>query len=195
MVHVRFAPTSTGVTTGTFALTAGECVLTVDTVGRGRGASPAGSAPFNLDAHEVSRAEIALSWQDTNDRRAGFLIERRTGTEEFSTLISLGPDATTFADLRVGPNVRHTVTRTVFAPCSSPAARRRHRTKRRQRPVESGNRTSSSPVSRLRPGLESATPSRFARRSRIAGPISRSSRTPASTCPLQARTSCWASVR
>jgi hypothetical protein len=59
-------------------------------------ATPAPFGPGNLSVQHLSSVQTVLTWTDNSADETGFRIERRVNSNPFSTLATVGPDATTF---------------------------------------------------------------------------------------------------
>ena len=56
------------------------------------------AAPGNLTATAASSSQINLVWTDNSDNETGFKIERKTGTDPFSQIATVGSNITTYGD-------------------------------------------------------------------------------------------------
>ncbi len=59
------------------------------------------AAPGGLSATASGSTSIGLTWADNSDSEEGYLIERRTGSEGFGQIASIGPDLEAYTDLTV----------------------------------------------------------------------------------------------
>jgi len=57
--------------------------------------------PFELSAIATSSKSITLSWTDNSTNELGFIIERKTGTDTYTILDSVGVNITTYLDTKV----------------------------------------------------------------------------------------------
>jgi hypothetical protein len=62
---------------------------------------PAPSAPSGVTATATSQTAVQLNWTDTADNEAGFRVERREPTTEFSSITSIPPNSTAYQDRTV----------------------------------------------------------------------------------------------
>ena len=66
-------------------------------------------APTDLTATPFSAANAILTWQDNSTTETGYRVERKSGSNGFfSTIATLGPDATTFTDSDLDSGVPYT---------------------------------------------------------------------------------------
>ena len=56
------------------------------------------SPPSNLTAETVGSSQIRLNWRDNSTTESGFLVARRIAGQDWSLLVWLGPNRTTFID-------------------------------------------------------------------------------------------------
>ena len=64
-------------------------------------------APTNL-AGNLASNQIVLTWTDNSTNETGFTIERKTGTGNYSQLISLSSNVTTYTDASVSTGSSYT---------------------------------------------------------------------------------------
>ena len=69
-------------------------------------AAPA--APSDLEAETVSATQIQLNWQDNATNDVGVSVERKSGGGEFSPVVTLTDQATTWQDGGLTPNTSYT---------------------------------------------------------------------------------------
>ncbi len=60
-------------------------------------------APSNLTAEALGSSQIRLTWRDNSTTESGFLVARRIAGQEWSLLVWLGPNRTTFIDAGLHP--------------------------------------------------------------------------------------------
>ena len=63
--------------------------------------------PSNLEAIAVSTSQIDLSWTDNSDNETGFIIERKTGSNEYSSLATIGQDENTSSNVGLTENTNY----------------------------------------------------------------------------------------
>lgn len=61
------------------------------------------ATPANLSATTTAPTVVALSWEDVSNNEAGFRVERRESSTSYSSVTSLGPNATAWQDQSVRP--------------------------------------------------------------------------------------------
>jgi fibronectin type 3 domain-containing protein len=71
------------------------------------GASGPPTAPSKLTATAVSVTQINLKWQDNSTNETGFAIERSLDGVSFSTLNTVGTNATAYADTGLTSNTKY----------------------------------------------------------------------------------------
>ena len=64
--------------------------------------------PTNLTGKAISTTETNLSWTDNSTNEIGFTIERKTGNGNYSQLISLSSNVTTYTDASVSAGSSYT---------------------------------------------------------------------------------------
>jgi len=69
---------------------------------------PAPSAPTALTAVAQDGRKVKLNWTDNSLDESGFLVERRTGANEFALVAALGENITTFTDAELAANTTYT---------------------------------------------------------------------------------------
>ncbi len=57
------------------------------------------SAPSNLSAVATGTTEINLSWNDNSNNETGFIVERKTGSENYLLIDTMAANATTLIDI------------------------------------------------------------------------------------------------
>jgi hypothetical protein len=70
-------------------------------------AAPPPNAPSNLVATEVTATSVSLSWTDNSLDEDGFKVERKTGSGNYSEIVSLAPDTVTYSDSGVIPGTTY----------------------------------------------------------------------------------------
>jgi len=65
-------------------------------------------APSELFAQAISTSQIDLNWTDNSYDEVGFIIERRTGTEPFTQVATVGEDVTAYQDMGLQHSTTYT---------------------------------------------------------------------------------------
>ncbi|MGA1369852.1 MAG: fibronectin type III domain-containing protein, partial [Blastocatellia bacterium] len=71
---------------------------TANATTQGTSATPPPTAPTNLTATAVSTSRIDLSWTATSATHTGFLLQRRSGAGDWTTVATPGATVTTYQD-------------------------------------------------------------------------------------------------
>lgn len=66
------------------------------------------AAPSNLVARAASRNQINLIWRDRSTNEQGFRIERKIGAEDWAQIAEVAANTTSYANIGLSPNIRHT---------------------------------------------------------------------------------------
>ncbi|MCS7033590.1 MAG: fibronectin type III domain-containing protein, partial [Phycisphaerae bacterium] len=77
------------------------------------------AAPGNLTADAATPGRVTLTWTDNSDNESGFLVQRRQGSGEFDSGVTVAADGTTFVDTSVQPSTTYTYRVTAFNAAGS----------------------------------------------------------------------------
>jgi hypothetical protein len=82
------------------------------------------NAPTNLTASAVSSSQINLTWTDNASNETGYLVERSTNGTTFSTVTTLGANATSYSNTGLAASTQYTyqVTAVGSSANSAPSA-------------------------------------------------------------------------
>jgi uncharacterized protein len=64
--------------------------------------------PTDLRLTSVTETQVVIAWNDNSNNETGFQIERKTGSNPFSLLTTIGANATSYADTNLTNNVTYT---------------------------------------------------------------------------------------
>jgi Fibronectin type III domain len=70
-------------------------------------ATTAPAAPSNLTATAVSASQINLAWTDNSNNETGFTIERSTDGTNFSPVITVGANVTSYSDTGLAASTKY----------------------------------------------------------------------------------------
>ena len=66
------------------------------------------SVPTGLSAVLISENQVRLTWTDNANNEDGFKVERRTGSADFATIATVGPNITSYDDTGLQANTTYT---------------------------------------------------------------------------------------
>jgi uncharacterized protein len=65
------------------------------------------NAPTNLEVLSATTSQIAVSWIDHANDESGFRIERKTGSEAFLEIATVGPDVSSYVNAGLAENTTY----------------------------------------------------------------------------------------
>lgn len=77
--------------------------------------------PSNLSIYATSPRQISISWEDNATGEDGYIIERRTGTEPFTTVATVGANVESFNDNTVSPGTTYAYRISAYSLLPNPA--------------------------------------------------------------------------
>jgi subtilisin family serine protease len=78
-------------------------------------------APTNLSIYAASSRQVSISWEDNATGEDGYIIERRTGNDPFTTVGTVGTNVESFNDNTVTPGTTYAYRISAYSSLPNPA--------------------------------------------------------------------------